>query len=95
MEAFLKRGATYLVEKWGWAYWSKQKAKFVVSVTESAYRIRGVLSWQYIIQVSDKVYKQVVGIPKGTNCAPLLANLFLIRCEYEFQVYERPYEITS
>ena len=47
------------------------------------------------IQVSDKVYKQVVGIPKGTNCAPLLANLFLIRCEYEFQVYERPYEITS
>ena len=28
------------------------------------------------MRVSDKVYKQVVGIPMGTDCAPLLANLF-------------------
>ena len=35
MEAFLKRGATYLVERRGRAYWSTQKGKFSISVTES------------------------------------------------------------
>jgi len=34
MEAFLKREATYLVEKQGRAYWSKQESKFVISVRE-------------------------------------------------------------
>ena len=34
MEAFLKRGATYLFEKQGRAYWSKQESKFVISVRE-------------------------------------------------------------
>ena len=31
-----------------------------------------------------KVYRQVIGIPMGTNCAPLLADLFLHTYEYEF-----------
>ena len=30
------------------------------------------------IQFDTKLYRQVVGIPMGTNCAPLVANLFLI-----------------
>ena len=25
---------------------------------------------------SNKIYRQVVGIPMGTNCAPLIADLF-------------------
>ena len=29
------------------------------------------------IQLGTKLYKQVVGIPMGTNCAHLVANLFL------------------
>ena len=71
-------GATYLVEKQGRTYWSKQKGKFGISVTESQlieyveYLIDNIF-----IQVSDKVCKQVVGIPMGTVCVPLLANLFL------------------
>ena len=28
------------------------------------------------IQVGDRVYKQKIGIPMGTDCAPHLANLF-------------------
>ena len=28
------------------------------------------------IQFGTKLYRQVVGIPMGTNCAPLLADLF-------------------
>ena len=31
-----------------------------------------------------KVYQQIVGIPMGTNCAPLLADIFLYSYEAEF-----------
>ena len=31
-----------------------------------------------------KVFKQIVGIPMGTNCAPLLADIFLYSYEAEF-----------
>jgi hypothetical protein len=33
------------------------------------------------ISFGVKLFQQVVGIPMGTNCAPLLADLFL--CSYE------------
>jgi hypothetical protein len=33
--------------------------------------------------IGDKVFRQVIGIPMGTDCAPFLANLFLF--SYEFQ----------
>ena len=29
------------------------------------------------IRFGTKLYRQVVGIPMGTNCAPLVADLFL------------------
>ena len=29
------------------------------------------------VQFGDMVYQQIVGIPMGTNCAPLIADLFL------------------
>ena len=30
------------------------------------------------VQFDGMVYQQIVGIPKGTNCAPLIADLFFI-----------------
>ena len=30
------------------------------------------------IRFGSKLYRQIVGIPMGTNCAPLVADLFLI-----------------
>ena len=66
-------GATYLVEKQGRTYWSKQKGKFGISVTESQlieyveYLIDNIF-----IRVSNQVYKKVLGIPMDTECAPLL-----------------------
>jgi hypothetical protein len=32
----------------------------------------------------NKIFQQTVGIPMGTNCAPLLADLFLYSYEAEF-----------
>ena len=32
----------------------------------------------------NKLYRQIVGIPMGTNCAPLVADLFLFCYERDF-----------
>ena len=36
------------------------------------------------IRFGTKLYRQVVGIPMGANCAPLVADLFLFYYEREF-----------
>ena len=38
------------------------------------------------IRFGTKLYRQVVGIPMGTNCAPLVADLFLFCCERDFMM---------
>ena len=38
------------------------------------------------IQFNDTIYQQVVGIPMGTNCAPLIADLFLYSYEKTFML---------
>ena len=37
------------------------------------------------IRFGTKLYRQIVGIPMGTNCAPLVADLFLICYERDFK----------
>ena len=34
----------------------------------------------------SKLYRQIVGIPMGTNCAPLVANLFLFCYETDLML---------
>ena len=36
------------------------------------------------IRFGTKLYKQIVGIPMGTNCAPRVADLFLFCYERDF-----------
>ena len=36
------------------------------------------------VRFSGQLFRQMVGIPMGTNCAPLLADLFLYSYENEF-----------
>jgi hypothetical protein len=36
------------------------------------------------VSLGGTLFQQVVGIPMGTNCAPLLADLFLYSYESEF-----------
>ena len=36
------------------------------------------------VSFGGTLFQQVVGIPMGTNCAPLLADLFLYSYEWEF-----------
>ena len=39
------------------------------------------------IRFDTKLYRQIVGIPMGTNCAPLVADLFLFCYERDFMKY--------
>ena len=36
------------------------------------------------ISFGDKLYRQIDGIPMGTNCAPVVADLFLFCYERDF-----------
>ena len=36
------------------------------------------------IRIGNKLYRQIAGIPMGTNCAPLVADLFLFCYERDF-----------
>ena len=38
------------------------------------------------IRYGTKLYRQVVGIPMGTSCAPLVADLFLFYYERDFMM---------
>ena len=44
------------------------------------------------VRFGNTVYRQVVGIPMGTNCAPLIADLFLYCYESQFmaKIYKDP-----
>src|SRR3982751_6633898 len=62
------------------ARWSNKREKNSdVTFVESETLIK-MINWLvdniYVI-VGDKVFRQVIGIPMGTDCAPFLANLFL------------------
>ena len=39
-----------------------------------------------LIRFCSKLYRQIVGIPMGTNCAPLVADLFLFCYERDFML---------
>ena len=36
------------------------------------------------IKVGKEIFRQQIGIPMGTDCAPFLANLFLFYYEYKY-----------
>ena len=36
------------------------------------------------IEVGNRVFRQCIGIAMGTDCAPLIANLFLLYYKYNF-----------
>ena len=42
------------------------------------------LIYNIFVQFGGRLFLQVTGIPIGTNCAPLLADLFLYSYENEF-----------
>ena len=88
-EAYRIRGAKYLIVQGnGTAYWSNTMSTRDHSITKDQLvkQIKFLVENIYI-QVGDKIFRQTIGIPMGTDCAPLLANLFLFY--YEYKIHER------
>ena len=85
-EAFKIRGAKYIiVDRHGNGHWSLELASSTACVSVSKSKL---VEWtEYLIdnvyiKVGNNVYRQTIGIPMGTDCAPQLANLFLFHYEY-------------
>ena len=82
-EAYKVRGAYYLsVNGKGVCTWSNNKGS-CVDVSESLLmEMVEYLVDNIYIHVGNKVFRQCTGTPMGTDCAPLLANLYLFYYEY-------------
>ena len=55
--------------------------------TFSRNKIKSMVEWlvsNTYFKYGEDVYRQVVGIPMGTSCAPYLANLFLVKYETDY-----------
>ena len=74
----MRDSAFLIADKTGRAYWSSipPKSSSKQSITEEVL----VTYVEYLIDniYVNRIYRQCVGIPMGTDCAPLLANLFQI-----------------
>ena len=84
-EAFKVRGALYLsITKRGKCFWNTDN-KFDSNITVS--QLLDMVNYlvdNVYISVGNKVFRQCIGIPMGTDCAPLLANLYLFHFEYKY-----------
>ena len=85
-EAYRVRGANYLlINTHGEAHWSPTPSTMCRNVGKDK-----LVEWmEYLIdnvyiKVGNKVFRQTIGIPMGTDCAPQLANLFLFHYEYSY-----------
>ena len=45
-----------------------------------------IIFWAIYLRFGSKLYRQNVGIPMGTNCAPFVADLFLFCNETDFML---------
>jgi len=68
------------------ANWSNKKSQNTVNCKMLIDMIDWLIDNTYVT-VGVSVFKQSIGIPMGTDCAPYLANLFLYAYEFDFLNY--------
>ena len=66
------------------AYWSEEPTSgFYFSIDKLVEMLEYLIDHIYIV-VGNRVFQPHIGIPMGTDCAPLLANLYLFYYEYNY-----------
>ena len=94
-EAYKVRDNIFLVaDTKGTAFWTDvpSRAASKRNITEEKLiKLVEYLIDNIYVSIGNRVYRQCVGIPMGTDCAPLLANLFLFYYEYRY-IYEESYQ---
>ena len=84
-EACRVRGPTYISTGYSNTFWSDKISTGYTNITvDKLIEYINFLIHNMCIKVGNKVFKQAIGIPMGTDCAPLLANLFLFFYEYKY-----------
>ena len=66
-------------------YYSKNRSKSNICFDRSELikAVEYIIDHAYI-SFQNSIYRQIVGIPMGTNCAPFLANIYLHVFEYDY-----------
>ena len=84
-KVFAIKKKKYLNVSKGRAYFAQKFSCKVMSLScnDLIKHVNFIIDNSYI-KFDDKCYRQVIGIPMGTNCAPHVANIFLHVFEYEF-----------
>ena len=84
---FQREGSPYLACNDRNAYFTSEKPKkYHVWSCQNVCDVLTFMLDNIFIQFSTKLYRQVVGIPMGTNCALLVADLFLFWYERDFMM---------
>ncbi|KAK3093830.1 hypothetical protein FSP39_020721 [Pinctada imbricata] len=75
----------FIVVNYDKTYFVKEKSESENKYTETdIIQMLNFLIDNIFVVFGGKVFQQIVGIPMGTNCAPLLADIFLYSYEAEF-----------
>ena len=84
-ECFNKSGRQYIHIGKTEACWSRSRSNNKISWydKELIKHIRYLIDNIYVV-CGDTIFRQIIGIPMGTDCAPFLANLFLYSYECEW-----------
>ena len=87
-EAYKVRDNHFLVADFrGTAYWTDTPSKACSRYSFTEGKLIELVEYlidNIYVSIGNRVYRQCVGIPMGTDCAPLLANLFLFYYEYKY-----------
>ena len=68
------------------AFWSTSKVdQSTISVEELTDMLNFLINNSFFI-MGNSVFRQKIGIPMGTDCAPFIANLFLFRYEFNYMM---------
>ena len=79
-QTFNREGSLYLACNDKNAFFtSEQPKRYKLWSCQKMYDALHYLLDNIFIRFGSKLYRQIVGIPMGTNCAPLVADLFFFR----------------
>ena len=75
----------YIVIHNNLAFWAKSKPKYktALTATELIKHLNYLIDNIYVT-FGDKLYRQIFGIPMGTNCAVFIANFYLFSYELDY-----------
>ena len=86
-QTFNREGALYLACNDKNAFFtSEQPKRYKLLSSQNICDALHYLLGKIFIRFGSKLYRQIVGIPMNTNCAPLVADLFLFCYERDFML---------